>query len=186
MFAPDYPIETERLLLRPFTAADLDAYHSIQSRSDVARYLYWAPRTRQQVRDVLQQRAGAHALASEGDTLDLAVMPKGESRLIGSVMLRWLSAEHRQGEIGFILHPDQHGQGFAREAAAAMLQVGFASFGLHRIIGRCDGRNAASQHLMKRLGMRREAHFRQNEFVKGEWCDEVVFAIMAEEWGGST
>ena len=65
-----------------------------------------------------------------------------------------------------------------------MLQISFGQFGLHRIIGRCDARNTASSGLLERLGMRREAHFRQNEYVKGEWCDELVYAILAEEWGG--
>ena len=63
-----------------------------------------------------------------------------------------------------------------------LLRLGFEELGLHRIIGRCDGRNTASAKVMERLGMRREAHFRQNELVKGEWCDELVYAMLAEEW----
>ena len=51
-----------------------------------------------------------------------------------------------------------------------------------RIIGRCDGRNAASAKAMERLGMRREAHLRENEMVKGEWCDELVYAMLVDEW----
>jgi RimJ/RimL family protein N-acetyltransferase len=54
--------------------------------------------------------------------------------------------------------------------------------GLHRIIGRADGRNEPSARLMTRLGLRKEAHFVRNELVKGEWTDEVVFAMLAEEW----
>jgi RimJ/RimL family protein N-acetyltransferase len=83
------------------------------------------------------------------------------------------------------LHPEHHGRGLAGEAAAVLLRLGFEDLGLHRVIGRfdgrCDGRNTASAKVMERLGMRREAHFRQNELVKGEWCDELVYAILAEE-----
>jgi RimJ/RimL family protein N-acetyltransferase len=74
-----------------------------------------------------------------------------------------------------------HGRGLVREAAVVMLRLGFRELGLHRIIGRCDGRNTASARLMERLGMRREAHFRQNEIVKGEWTDEYVYAMLAME-----
>jgi RimJ/RimL family protein N-acetyltransferase len=63
-----------------------------------------------------------------------------------------------------------------------MLRLGFAGLGLHRIIGRCDARNDASARLMERLGMRREAHFRENEIFKGAWGDEYVYAILAAEW----
>ena len=54
--------------------------------------------------------------------------------------------------------------------------------GFHRIIGRCDARNTGSWQVMERLGMRREAHLVQNEWVKGEWCDELDYALLAEEW----
>ena len=70
-----------------------------------------------------------------------------------------------------------------------MLRLGFEGLGLHRIIGRCDGRNAASARAMEKLGMRREAHLRENEIVKGEWTDEMVYAMLRSEWeppGGRT
>ncbi len=109
----------------------------------------------------------------------LAIVVRATGELIGDVNLVWRSAEHRQGEIGFVLHPAYHGQGYAREAAREVLRLGFAELGLHRIIGRCDGRNTASARLMERLGMRREAYFRENERFKGEWSDECVYALLA-------
>ena len=89
---------------------------------------------------------------------------------------------HRQGEIGFVLHPDHHGQGYAGEAACAMLRLGFEELGLHRIVGRCEPRNEASARLLERLGMRREAHLIENEWVKGEWQSELVYAMLDREW----
>jgi len=182
MLRPAYPIETARLLLRPFTMDDLDALHAIHSRPDVARYLYWEPRSRREVRKVLTARARGTTLDAAGDTLVLAIERRDSGALIGDVNLRWLSAAHRQGEIGFVLHPDYHGRGYGREAALEMLRLGFEGLGLHRIIGRCDARNDASARLMERLGMRREAHFRQNEVFKGAWGDEYVYALLAAEW----
>jgi RimJ/RimL family protein N-acetyltransferase len=102
--------------------------------------------------------------------------------MIGDVGLTWLSERRQQGEIGFVVHPDFHGRGLAREGATEILRLGFEHFGLHRVIGRCDPRNEASARLMRRLGMRQEAHFVQNEIFKGDWGDELVFAMLAAEW----
>jgi RimJ/RimL family protein N-acetyltransferase len=182
MLRPAYPITTSRLLLRPFRHDDLDDLHAIQSRADIARYLYWEPRSREEVAEKLAERTTMTAVAKERDSVLLAVVLRDSGTLIGDVNLWWLSEEHRQGEIGFVFHPDHHGHGYAGEAATEMLRLGFEGLGLHRIIGRADGRNRASARLMEKLGMRREAYFVQNEFVKGEWTDEVVYAMLASEW----
>ena len=63
-----------------------------------------------------------------------------------------------------------------------VLRLGFEGLDLHRVCGRLDGRNAASARVLERLGMRREAHLVQNEIVKGEWSDEVVYAMLRHEW----
>jgi RimJ/RimL family protein N-acetyltransferase len=179
---PAYPLVTRRLLLRPFTMDDLADLHAIQSRPDVTRYLLWEPRSLAEVREVLAKRARATTLDEEGDTLNLAMILPESGALVGDVSFHWISAEHLQGEIGFVLHPDHHGQGFAGEGGAVMLRLGFENLGLHRIVGRCDARNTASAKVLERLGMRREAHFRQNEIIKGEWTDELVYAMLADEW----
>ncbi len=182
---PDPAIATERLVLRPFVATDVDDLCAIQSRADVVRYLYWGVRTRAEVVDVLVDRAPMTRLDVEGDVLDLAVQRQDTGRVIGDVSLRLASLEHRQGEIGFVFHPDHQGQGYAREAATAMLDLAFGSAGLHRVYGRTDARNTASAGLMRRLGMRQEAHFVHNEMFKGEWSDELVYAVLAQEWTNS-
>jgi RimJ/RimL family protein N-acetyltransferase len=81
-----------------------------------------------------------------------------------------------------MFHPEHHGNGYATEAGAAVLGLGFEAFGLHRIAGSCDARNVASARLMERLGMRLEATLRETEYVKGIWCDELVYALLADEW----
>ena len=186
MVEPQFPLETERLQLRPFEPGDLDELTTIQSREDVSRYLYWRPRTRAEVLEDLQRRYAWTSLKAEGDALRLAVRRKGSDALLGDVCLIWVSEIHGQGEVGFVMHPAHHGQGYAGEAAGEMLRIGFEQLGLHRIVGRCDARNTASSRLMERLGMRREAHLVQNELVKGEWCDELVYAMLCEEWRTAT
>jgi RimJ/RimL family protein N-acetyltransferase len=176
------PIESERLLLRPFTAGDFDALFAIQSRAEVARWLHWEPRSESEVRASLARKVGETTLADDGDSLSLAVVLRDTSEVIGDGLLILISAEHRQGEIGFVFHPDHHGRGYATETARLLLQLAFEEFGLHRMIGRLEPRNVASARVLERLGMRREAHFVENEFVKGEWQSELVYAILEDEW----
>ncbi|HEY7485692.1 MAG TPA: GNAT family protein [Streptosporangiaceae bacterium] len=177
-----YPLKTARLLLRPYAESDYEALYEIQSRSDVTRFLYWGPRDRTEVRESLEMKLRATRLDDEGDNLTLAVVLPETGALAGDVQLIWTSRDHFQGEIGYVLHPDHTGRGYATEAADVMLRIGFERLGLHRICGRLDGRNAASAGVLERLGMRREAHFRENEFVKSEWTDELVYAILEDEW----
>jgi RimJ/RimL family protein N-acetyltransferase len=179
---PDYPIETDRLVLRPFADTDLDAMSAYQQLPEVARYLMWPPRDRDQAAASLKYRTEHPTIEKEGDVLVLAVELRGAGTLVGEVNLAWQSEWDKTGEFGFVFDPAHHGKGYAREAAVEMLRLGFEQMGLHRIIGRADARNDASAKLMGRLGLRKEAHFVKNGFVKGEWTDEVVFAMLAEEW----
>jgi len=63
-----------------------------------------------------------------------------------------------------------------------LVEYGFSEVGLHRIIGRLEARNFASARVLEKLGMRREALLIENEFVKGEWQSEIVYAILEREW----
>ncbi|MFI6793202.1 GNAT family N-acetyltransferase [Nonomuraea sp. NPDC050383] len=182
MLKPDYPLTTERLLLRPFTPSDLDAVHAFESRPDVTRYLYWEARDLDAARTGLETKISRTAIADEGDALNLAVTLRDSGLLIGTVILIWTSKEHRQGEIGYIFNPDHHGHGYAPEASRELLRLGFEDLRLHRIVGRLDGRNTASARVLEKLGMRREAHLIHNEQVKGEWTDEVIYAMLESEW----
>lgn len=182
MLRPAYPLETDRLLLRPYRDEDLDALHEIESLEGTARYLYNAPLDLDATRALLERRKALTAIDEEHDGLLLAAVLKETGTLIGHVNLEVKSREHHQGEIGYVLHPDHQGHGYATEAAAVMLRLGFEELNLHRIVGRLDARNAASARVLERLGMRLEAHLRENEFVKGEWVSELIYAVLASEW----
>lgn len=182
MLEPAYPLETERLLLRPFAAEDLDALLAINSRPEVARYLYWEPMSENDARAALEKKMRSSAIRNDRDMLSLAVVLKETSELIGDCTLFLISSEHRQGEIGFVFHPDHHGHGYATEAARVLLRLAFEELELHRVVGRLEPRNTASARVLERLGMRQEAHLVENEFIKGEWQSEAVYALLDREW----
>ncbi|TQS30885.1 GNAT family N-acetyltransferase [Microbispora sp. KK1-11] len=182
MFTPPYPITTPRLVLRPFTEADLDDLHAFHSLPEVARYLYWDARTREETKAALDRKIACASLGEDGDVLSVAAALAGGGPVIGDLTLFLRSREHRQGEIGFVFNPAHQGRGLATEAAREILRIGFEGLGLHRIHGGCDARNTPSARLMERLGMRLEARLVENEFFAGAWSDELVYAMLAREW----
>jgi RimJ/RimL family protein N-acetyltransferase len=182
--APDWPLRTERLELRPHDAGDLEAFHAIRSNPEVARYLYNEPLSLDEARAKLDLRIGARALAAENDWLPAAIVERASGVMVGDVGLNWRSVEHRTGEIGFTVDPAYQGRGYATEAARALLDWGFREFGLHRVIGRTEVRNTGSARVLERLGMRLEATLVENEWVKGEWQSELQYAILRREWAG--
>ncbi len=176
------PRQTSRLTLREYEASDLDGLTSLYSREDVNRYLYSEPKNKDQMRSVLEAKLNRPREIIDKNVMPVAVVLRDTNRLVGDFMLRWTADQHRQGEIGGSLHPDFQGQGLAVETYAELLEIGFSDFNLHRIFGRCDGRNSASIRALEKVGLQREAHLIENEFVKGEWTDEVVLAIRRNQW----
>jgi RimJ/RimL family protein N-acetyltransferase len=180
------PLVTERLVLRLMTLEDVDDVYAYQSRADVCRYLLFEPRTRDEVVEKVTKHSQAVTLAADHDYLALAVTLRGpdgaEGPLIGDSYFSITSVEHLRGEIGWALHPDYVHRGYAAEAAAAVLDLAFATLGLHRVYAELDVRNDASVALCRRLGMRAEAHFVQDMMFKGEWADTGIYALLADEW----
>ncbi|MEP6598957.1 MAG: GNAT family N-acetyltransferase [Actinomycetota bacterium] len=179
---PRYPVRTERLLLRPLTAADTAGLLAYRSREDVCRWVPFSPMTAAEIADRLATVWSGTELVDEGQSLTLGVELAGSGELLGDVVLFWHSREHSGGEIGYVLNPEFGGKGYATEAVRGVLQLGFDELGLHRIIARIDARNEASARLASRLGMRQEAHLLRNERFKGDWSDELDFAMLVDEW----
>jgi RimJ/RimL family protein N-acetyltransferase len=176
------PIGTSRLRLRPFVPGDLDALFSYQSRDDVTRYLLWGSRSRDEVRHALELKIAATAIRAEADFLAVAAESVQTGEIVGDAVLSLVSERNAHGEIGYIVHPDHHGQGYATEMARPLLRIAFEDLGLHRVTGALDARNAASARVLEKLGMRREAYLVENDFVKDEWQSELIYAILATEW----
>ncbi|RKR93193.1 RimJ/RimL family protein N-acetyltransferase [Micromonospora pisi] len=182
MLRPDYPIKTGRLLLRPFEERDLADLHALTSDPEVVRYLYWEVHDEAGTRDALSRQMAQGELTGEGQRLVLAVQLRATGQVIGQVVLKWVSVAHHQGELGFVFNRAFHGKGYAREAAEVGLRLGFEELGLHRVTAACDVLNEPSWRLMERLGMRREAHFVEDEIFKGQWGEQLIYAILAREW----
>jgi RimJ/RimL family protein N-acetyltransferase len=176
------PITTPRLTLRRFQRDDLDELAAVVGGESVNRYLYTEPRDRGETLAVLECRLERPEEIGDDNVLHVAVELRETGRLVGEFMLHWRADEHLQGEMGGSLHPDVQGLGYASEVYRSLLELAFSTYGLHRVVGRCDARNAASIRSLEKAGLHREAHFVENEYVKGEWTDEVVLAVRSSEW----
>jgi RimJ/RimL family protein N-acetyltransferase len=179
---PSYPIKTERLDLRPHRMEDLDDLLAFHSDPEVVRYVPWPVRNREQVRAALEVKLTQDALTEPGQWLVLAIELRETSTVIGEVLLKWDSQINRQGELGYALHAGYQGRGLAAEAARAMLRLGFEDLGLHRIQASVIDGNTASTKLLERLGMHQEAHLIESLHFKGEWSDDLIWAIREQEW----
>jgi RimJ/RimL family protein N-acetyltransferase len=180
--SPDWPLETSRLTLRPFVEGDFDAVYAMRSDPEVARYLYQGPLSAEETRSRLERNMALSAWAVEGDWLSVAAVERESGLVVGDMAFHWVSERDRTAEIGFVFDPRHQGRGLATEAAAALVHWAFRDAGFHRVIGRTEARNAASARVLEKLGMRLEAHLVENEWVKGEWQSELVYAILNREW----
>jgi RimJ/RimL family protein N-acetyltransferase len=179
---PGYPLRSARLVLRPLGERDVESLVAYRSLTEVCRYVPFEPMDAAVVREYLHGKWARHAFESDGDALYLGAELAGTGELVGDLMLRLTSAEHRGGELGYVFHPAFAGHGYATEAAHRLLHLGFDHLGLHRVIARIDADNHSSARLARRLGMRQEARLVENEWFKGRWGDELDFAMLDREW----
>lgn len=106
-----------------------------------------------------------------------------EDRYIGNCGLHKVDMVHRHAEVGILIgEVSDHNKGFGRDAIRTVLKFGFETLGLHSIEIRHMSPNAAGAHLYRSIGFREVGVLRQHCFLRGEWVDEVVLDMLAEDW----
>jgi RimJ/RimL family protein N-acetyltransferase len=178
-----WPVRTSRLTLRRTTLGDLDSTWHYRRLPEVVRWLTSASSTIEEYR----------AKFEDPDRLATLLVVELDGAVIGDLMVQvgdaWAQAEVTQqargvqAELGWVLHPDHTGQGYATEAVRALLRVCFDDLHLRRVTADCFAANEASWRLMERVGMRRETStVRDSLHRSGEWLDGLGYALLAEEW----
>jgi len=143
---------TKRLTIRRFYESDLDDFLSYQSHPIVREYARGQPFDREGAAAMLKQQAFLRDDARDVYHSFAVVLTK-EEKVIGDIGLYLPSDKAKIGDLGFQFHPDYHGQGYATEAAQALIQHAFLSWNLTHITASCDARNLRSRQLIERLGM---------------------------------
>ncbi|MDZ8225034.1 GNAT family N-acetyltransferase [Nostoc sp. ChiVER01] len=174
-------LETHRLLMRDFVEADWQAVFTYQSDPLYLRYSYWTHRTQKDVCEFVQMFIDQQK-EQPRTKFQLAIILKAENQLIGNCGIRVNDPEMREANIGYELNTQYWGQGYATEAAQAILKFGFEKLRMHRIWSCCVAQNVASVKVLEKIGMRREGHLRKKELIKGKWYDNFIYAILDHEW----
>ncbi len=178
----DLPIETERLSLRCFERGDLDGLAGFYALPEAQRYLDWKARDRADVKAALESMCMQTRLTRPGDTLCLAVERRSDEALVGLVSIKWTDATASQAELRFLFDPTYRRQGYGAEALRKALDISFGELNFHRLFARSSAKSQSSAKMLKDLGMRLEAHYREHALFQGEWDEELHFAILDREW----
>ena len=174
-------LKTERLTIRDYVEADWQAIVQQTTQEDVARYMEWDTTTWAEREKVVAWIKEQQVLtfSTFGKYIEFAV-EKGRE-VIGNLGIKRLSEANKVAEVGWDLDPECWGQGYASEATTAFMDWCFRNLELHRFTSVCDARNTGSYKPVERLGMRREALHAKSSFIKGEWVDDLVYAVLKDE-----
>ncbi|MET0937403.1 MAG: GNAT family protein [Luteibacter sp.] len=179
----DRAIVTPRLTLNALVAADAPRLFAYRGDDAVARYQGWKPAdipaAEAFIGDQVSQPFGV-----ADSWCQLAIREKATGELLGDLGVHFPGSTNDAIEFGVSLRPERQGQGYAREAMAAALTLAFGEWGYRRSVASVDPRNVASIALLRSLGFRQEAHHVESYFFRGEWVDDVIFAMLAREWRG--
>ncbi|HVB20990.1 MAG TPA: GNAT family protein [Ktedonobacteraceae bacterium] len=170
-------ITTNRLVLREFAEEDWSAVIAYQSDPRYLHYYDWQERTEQDVRAFVRMFIAQHE-EEPRTKFQLAITLASNGQLIGNCGIRKKTSDAQEADLGYELDPRYWGCGYATEAARAILTFGFRELGLHRVLAWCIAENAASAHVLEKIGMRQEGHLRQNEWMQGRWWDTLLYAIL--------
>ncbi|MFG2818447.1 GNAT family N-acetyltransferase [Kitasatospora sp. NPDC048365] len=171
-------IDTPRLRLRRFRPEDAPAMAAYRSDPQVARYQGWESPLSAEAAEA-QVASYAAGDPRQPGWFQYAIELRAEGRLIGDLGV-CLHENLRQAEVGFTLAADRQGHGYASEAVRALVDALFAG-GLHKVSAECDARNTSSARLLERVGFRREGLRRAHTWFKGEWTDDLVFGLLADD-----
>lgn len=176
-------LTTPRLSLREFVRDDWRAVYDYQRDPRYLRFYRWEERTEDDARWFVEM-----FLKWQRDeprrNYQLAIILTEENRLIGNGGVRIKNFDLREADMGYEINPLDWGNGYATEAARALLHMGFVDLGLHRIWAQCIAENAASARVLEKIGMRFEGREREKEYIKGQWHDVLTFAMLNHEYNG--
>jgi RimJ/RimL family protein N-acetyltransferase len=174
-------IVTDRVRIDDLVPGDAPVLFDYRSDAAVARFQSWGPASVDETRAFIVRNASG-PFCESGAWRQLAVRSAATGELVGDLGVHFLAQDDRQVEIGFTIAPRHQRRGFAKSAVTALVDYLFTALAKHRVFASVDPRNGASMALLRGMGLRQEAHFRQSLLWKGEWVDDVVFALLRSEW----
>lgn len=170
---------TARLRIDALRPDDAGALFALRSDPAIARYQGWQPADLAAARAFIDRQSPA---AIPGGWFQRAIRLREDGTLIGDLGVNLPEDPLDSVEFGISLAPTRQGHGLAGEAVRALFDHLFGQLGRHRIHASVDPRNLACLALLRSVGMRQEAHHRESLWLRGEWVDDVIFALLSREW----
>jgi RimJ/RimL family protein N-acetyltransferase len=174
-------IRSTRLILRRLRTDDVSTLCAYRSLPEVARFQSWDSFDTEAAELLIAQQS-VQTSDIPGTWFQLGIARADSGELIGDCGLHCRQEDPRQTEIGITLAPAHQGRGYATEALGKVLEYQFVRLGKHRVTATTDADNHAAAALLCRLGFRREGHFIDNVWFKGQWGSEFSFALLRREW----
>ncbi len=178
---PTPEILTQRLILNALRREDAAAVFAYRADPEVQRHQSWAPASVEEVAPFLIGDAPTQP-GTPGTWFQFGIRLRASGALIGDLGVHTDADDSRQAELGITIAPWEQRRGLGSEALAGMITWLFTTRNLHRIHASVDPRNTGSVAMLRRVGLRQEAHFHRSLWFKGEWADDLVFAVLASEW----
>lgn len=173
-------LETDRLLLRPLRFEDGASLFEYRSDKETNKYQGWVPESMKETVDFITRNPLQFNLPETW--FQLAVINKENDTIIGDIGVHFFGNQNKQVELGCTLNKKYQNKGYATEALTKVIDCLFRDFDKHRIITSIDPQNIDSIRLMERIGFRKEGHFIKSLFWKGMWVDDVIYALIEEDW----
>ena len=173
-------INTKQLLLRPYIPEDWERVHLYASIPEFSQFDVWGPNS---IEDTKKFVAECIAKAAERpiQRYELAVVLKAQNALIGGCTLKRNVTVDIEAGIGYAINPGYQSNGYATEAALALIQFAFEALALSRVYAECDTRNGASRRVMEKAGMQLVAVLRNHQEIKGVMTDSFRYEILREQ-----
>ncbi len=173
-------LETERLYLCRITEEDAPQMYRYARQKKVTRYLTWNPH-----KSIFQTRAYIRLLQEKYDSAefyDWGIHVKDTGLFVGTCGFTKIDPHTMQGEIGYVLSPRVWGNGYAREAAEAVMLFGFSVLGLESLSARFIYGNTQSERVMQKLKMNCMGILPEPMFIKNEWKTVIEYKIEKDEF----
>jgi RimJ/RimL family protein N-acetyltransferase len=171
-------LATTRLRIDPLRPADAKGLFACRADPSVARYQGWCPADLAAAREFIE----AQPLQPSHGWFQRAIRLREDGTLVGDLGVCLPEDLHDPVEFGVSITPVHQGRGYSSEALRALFAYVLGQLGRHRAHASVDPRNHASMAMLRALGMRQEAHHRESLWFKGEWVDDVIFAMLDHEW----
>lgn len=171
-------IKNDAIALRQTCEHDREQFFYLQQDAHVNRYIK-APPSDEYVENFFQLTQKPW-IEEDRTYHGFAISELSDGKMIGLAFYRYRDKGSAIIEIGWKMHPEKEGMGIATQAARLLMEYLLANYSVHKFVAHCDVDNVASERIMQKLGMQKEAHFISNYKIGNKWSDEFAYGLVCK------